>query len=53
MSGRHIISIVALGLGLGASFARPASAQVAPAGSKIGIVNIQEAIATCNEGKKE
>ncbi|HWX56815.1 MAG TPA: OmpH family outer membrane protein [Verrucomicrobiae bacterium] len=53
MSGRHIISIVALGLGLSASFAGPASAQAAPAGSKIGIVNIQEAIATCNEGKKE
>jgi len=55
MSGKHTLCILALGLGLSATIARPASAQAAPppAGSKIGIVNIQEAILTCNEGKRE
>jgi outer membrane protein len=57
--------ILALGLGLSAAFGAAAFAQgaAAPAGTpaatagpvptKIGVVNIQQAIGECNEGKKE
>jgi outer membrane protein len=55
------ITILALSLGLGAAFSTAALAQAgstpatnpAPAASKIGVVNMQEAIITSNEGKKE
>jgi outer membrane protein len=55
------ITILALSLGLGAAFSTAALAQAgaapatnpAPAASKVGVVNMQEAIVTSNEGKKE
>jgi outer membrane protein len=55
------ITILALSLGLGSAFSTAALAQPgaapatnpAPAASRIGVVNMQEAIVTSNEGKKE
>ncbi len=54
------IKILALSLGLGAAFSTVALAQAgaapanaASAGSKIGVVNMQEAIINSNEGKKD
>lgn len=61
MFGTLKMRTIALSLGLSTLFAAvafgqtaPASAaNAAPAPTKIGIVNIQEAIENCNEGKKE
>jgi outer membrane protein len=61
MFGTSKIKTLSLGLGLSillgtAAFAQsaPASAaSAAPVATKIGIINIQEAIEGCNEGKKE
>jgi outer membrane protein len=61
MSGTSKLKILVLILGLGTTFSSLAVAQAAgaPAASpaapatKIGVVNIQDAIAGCNEGKKE
>jgi outer membrane protein len=61
MFGTSKIKTLSLGLGLSillgtAAFAQsaPASAaSAAPIATKIGIINIQEAIENCNEGKKE
>jgi outer membrane protein len=55
------ITILALSLGLGSAFSTAALAQPGaapatnpgPAPTKIGVVNMQEAIVTSNEGKKE
>jgi outer membrane protein len=56
MSGTSRIQIMALGLVLSAAFSSLAAAQAAspaPPATKIGIVNIQDAIVATNEGKKE
>jgi len=61
MFGTSKIKTFSLGLGLSTLFAAAAFAQGAPASAasaaptatKIGIINIQEAIEGCNEGKKE
>lgn len=65
MTGTPMLRILALSLGLSIVFSSAALAQAgsapapagaasaAPAGSKIGIVNIQDAIFASNEGKKE
>lgn len=59
MPGRSKIKTLALSLGLSTAFsclglAQAASAPAAdPPATKIGVVNIQEAIMTSNEGKKE
>jgi outer membrane protein len=61
MFGTSKIKTLSLGLGLSillgaAAFAQSAPASAAsatPAATKIGIINIQEAIENCNEGKKE
>src|SRR5215831_9521270 len=59
MPGRSKIKTLALSLGLSTAFSSLALAQAAsapaadPPATKIGVVNIQEAIMTSNEGKKE
>ncbi|HEY6308927.1 MAG TPA: OmpH family outer membrane protein [Candidatus Angelobacter sp.] len=56
MSGNQKIQIVVLSLALSAMLSSPAAAQganPAPSATKIGIVNIQDAIVATNEGKKE
>ena len=61
MPGRSKIKTLALSLGLSTAFSFMALAQAAstpaadpgPPATKIGVVNIQEAIMTSNEGKKE
>src|SRR5215472_11974626 len=59
MPGRSKIKTLALSLGLSTAFSSLALAQAAsapaadPPATKIGVVNIQEAIMTSNEGKKD
>jgi outer membrane protein len=56
MSGKQRIQIVVLSLALSAMLSNRAAAQAAnpaPSATKIGIVNIQDAIVATNEGKKE
>ena len=58
MFARSKTMVLALSLGLGAAFSTVAFAQGAAtpattAGSKIGVVNMQEAIINSNEGKKD
>lgn len=53
MTGRiALIAVVAAALCLGA-FAQTPTTAAAPAGAKIGILNIQAAVANCNEGQRD